>query len=255
MSIEGAVRSVAVACASICALVFQASCSGSGSGSGAHEAWSYQSQRGVAAVFQPAPADVSLYRSLLPTAFEVPQQPRVLVAVVSYDDVTAPLVPYREGYVMLACTYQEEAGWYTLTMPVTDQTASDAGHAIGFPKYVADRIDLTDGGDGTWAGEVVSQGESVLRVLFTPQAPGTPVPGTAQPDAVAFTLLPPGQGPDVDEVGTTQHQAQRVLVVSGTATVTFAAGEPWAELLTRASPVSAQFAEATGDWNLVAQKR
>ena len=253
MSLEHAVRSVVLSCASICALASQASCSGAGSSSGTHEAWSYHGQRGVAAVFQPA--DANIYRTLLPTAFEMPQQPRVLVAVVSYDDVTAPLVPYREGYVMLACVYQGEAGWYTLTMPVTDQTANDAGRAIGFPKYVADRIDLRDAGGGAWAGEVVHQEQSVLRVLFTPQAPGTPNPGTVQPDAAAFTLVPPGEGPDVDEVGTTQHAALQVLVVSGAATVTSGASEPWAALLTQGTPVSAQFAEVTGDWNLVARKR
>lgn len=253
MSLEDAFRSVALACVSICALASQASCSSAGSGSGTHEAWSYQSQRGVAAVFQPGDGD--LYRTLLPAAFEMPPEPRVLAAVVSYDEVTAPLVAYREGYVMLACTYQGKAGWYTLTMPVTDQTADDAGRTIGFPKYVASRIDLTDGGAGAWTGEVVHDGQSVLRVVFAPQTPGAPAPGTSQPDAAAFTLVPPGEGPDVYEVSTTQHQMQHVLVVSGTATVTSGAGEPWAGLLAQASPVSAQFTEVTGDWNLVARKR
>lgn len=251
MQLGSAARSVAVVCSSLGALASAAGCSGARNG-GAHEAWSYQRQRGVTAVLRPA--DAVLYRALLPEEFEVPQDLRLLVAVVSYDEVTAPLVPYREGYVMLACTHQGRAGWYTLTMPVTDRIAHDAGRAIGFPKYVADSIELTDGGGGAWTGEVGHQGRSVMRVAFTPQTAGAPVASTGGPGAPAFNRVPPGEGTEVYEVSVTFHEEQRLLTVSGTVSITSEVDEPWVGLLAQASLVSAQFAEATGDWNLVASK-
>ncbi len=58
-----------------------------------------------------APVDLELYRSLLPEQFDMPDQPLVVVTVADYYDVTLPLVPYREGYVLLQCKYQGRTGW------------------------------------------------------------------------------------------------------------------------------------------------
>ena len=52
-------------------------------------------------------------------------------------------------------------------MPVDDQTADAGGRALGFPKYIADKIDLAET-DGGWAGDVAFQGQSVMHVTFTP---------------------------------------------------------------------------------------
>jgi hypothetical protein len=226
-----------------CALAVAAGCGGTGSG--AERQWAYQGQRGVTVVLEPADGD--LYRDLLPSPFDVPARPLVLVAVVSYYDVTAPLVPYHEGYVLLSCEYKGRAGWYTLTMPVDDQTANDAGRFIGFPKYVADRIELLESG-GAWGGEVAHDGHVVLQVEFTPVS--LPVESGGPPSQACFNLSPPAEGPEIVEVNTAVVKAQRVVTVGGTALVTSEADEPWVELLEGATTVSAQFAETTGEWIL-----
>ena len=102
--------------------------------------WSFQGQRGITAAF--APADVELYRSLLPESFDMPDQPLVAVSVVDYYDVTLPLTHYHEGFVALQCKYHGRTGWHVVTMPVDDETSKTGGRAIGFPKYVADEIIL-----------------------------------------------------------------------------------------------------------------
>jgi hypothetical protein len=71
--------------------------------------WGFGGQRGITAAF--APADLARYRSLLPTAFNLPESPLIVVAVISCEDVTLPLVPYGEGYVLLACRYGGRTGW------------------------------------------------------------------------------------------------------------------------------------------------
>ena len=106
--------------------------------------WSFRGQRGITAAF--VPTDLALYRSLLPAAFDMPESPLVAVAVVNYYDVTLPLTPYSEGYVVMQCRYQGRTGWYVFTMPVDDETANMGGRALGFPKYVADEIDLAETG-------------------------------------------------------------------------------------------------------------
>ena len=114
-------------------------CSGGGGGSEPTTAsstaddWSYQGQHGITAVFETA--DSTLYRQLLPEQFEMPERLLVIVCVVSYDNVSHPLVPYLEGFVMLSCTYEGQESLYTVTMPVDDQTACDGGLYMGFPKY------------------------------------------------------------------------------------------------------------------------
>ena len=123
--------------------------------------WGYHGSRGITVAF--APTDQALYRSLLPNAFDVPESPLVVVSVANYHDVDAPLVPYHAGYVVLACRQGRQTGWYVVTMPEDDQTAVDSGRSIGFPKYIADRIEL-EATDGGWLGRVTVQGRDVMRI-------------------------------------------------------------------------------------------
>jgi len=212
--------------------------------------WSFRGQRGITVAFPPA--DLALYRSLIPAPFEMPDTPLVAVAVVYYFDVTLPLTPYREGYVVLQCKYQGRTGWYVLTMPVDDETANAGGRSLGFPKYVADEIDLAEG-DGVWNGRVVYQGRSVMQVTFTPQAGSKPVTNSSsEPGAPVFLLVPPGEGPQVNEVNNDLVGERRTATTSGSATVAADPGESWAGLLPAGGVATwARFEEMTGDWVLV----
>jgi Acetoacetate decarboxylase (ADC) len=208
--------------------------------------WSFQGQRGITVAFPPA--DVGLYRSLLPESFDMPDQPLVAVIVVDYYDVTLPLVPYREGFVALQCEYQGRTGWHVVTMPVDDETSSAGGRSIGFPKYVADEITLEEEGGG-WRGRVVHEGRTVMEVAFT--ATGNAAPSTEGGGTVAFQLLPPGEGPAVYEVNTVTSGERRTVATPGSATVKADAGEPWAGLLgPESATVWASFEEVTGNWRL-----
>jgi uncharacterized protein (DUF362 family) len=207
--------------------------------------WYYHGMRGITALYQPT--DSSLYRQLLPAAFQMPDSLQVVVTIVSYYDVTKPLVAYREGFVMLSCKYKGQTGLYTLTMPVTDKTANDAGISIGFPKYIADRIDLTSS-NGVWSGEVIHQGRRVMQMTFTAQAEMT-TSGRTNPGPSCVNLVPPGVGPKIQTVSIIGKQL--VNTTTGTASVVADPGEPWAKLLEGADLVAAQLDEITGDWTLV----
>ena len=67
--------------------------------------WSFHGQRGITAAF--TPTNLALYRSLLPAPFGMPQSPLVVVAVVYYNDVASPLVPYHEGYVFSSASIRD----------------------------------------------------------------------------------------------------------------------------------------------------
>ena len=206
--------------------------------------WSFQGQRGITAAF--APADLDLYRSLLPASFDMPDQPLVAVSVVDYYDVTLPLKHYREGYVVLQCKYQGRTGWHAITMPVDDETSNVGGRSIGFPKYVASQITLEEQ-DGGWLGRVVHEGRTVMEVAFTAKGTAAPAPPGQSP--VTFQLLPPGQGPTILEVDTVASGERRTVTTPGSATVSADAGEPWAGLLGPAgTAVWGSFDEVTGNW-------
>jgi len=211
--------------------------------------WSFRGQRGITAAF--APTDVALYRSLLPTAFDMPESPLVAVAVVNYYDVTLPLTPYSEGYVVLQCRYQGRTGWYVLTMPVDDDVANAGGRSLGFPKYVAEEIDLAET-DGAWNGRVAYQGRDVMRVKFTPQSGAEPVEKSSSDAGLpVFLLLPPGEGPQVNEVDLQLFGPRRTVTTTGSATIEAGAGEAWAGLLPAGGIASyATFDEMTGEWIL-----
>lgn len=215
--------------------------------------WSFHGQRGITAAF--TPTDLALYRSLLPKQFDMPQSPLVAVAVVYYYDVALPLVPYHEGYVVLQCQYQGQTGWYVLTMPVDDQTANAGGRALGFPKYIADKIALEED-DGAWSGDVAYQGPSVMRVTFTPDAGQPTTASSRDPGLPIFLLVPPAEGPQINEVDTDLAGEQQTVTTSGTATIEAGAGESWAGLLPAAGTAAwGQLQEMTGDWVLTAKQR
>ena len=207
--------------------------------------WSFQGQRGITAAFPPA--DLELYRSLLPEAFDMPDQPLVAVSVVYYYDVTLPLKPYGEGFVALQCKYQGRTGWHVITMPVDDETSNAGGRSIGFPKYVADQITLEEREEG-WLGRVVYEGRTVMEMTFT--AEGEPVTGASSAEgSPAFQLVPPGEGPAMNEVDTVPSGERTTVTTSGSATVRADAGEPWAGLLgPEGGTVWASFEEVTGNW-------
>lgn len=207
--------------------------------------WSFLGQRGVTTAFPPA--DLELYRALLPEQFDMPERPLVVVSVVDYYDVTLPLVPYREGFVAIQCKHQGRTGWHVLTMPVDDETSNAGGRALGFPKYVADEITLEEQ-EGGWIGRVVHEGRTVMEVAFA--AEGKPVTATSGGGgADVFQLVPPGEGPAINEVKSVPSGERTTVTTSGSATVKADAGEPWAGLLDpEGATIWASFEEVTGYW-------
>lgn len=207
--------------------------------------WSFLGQRGITTAFPPA--DLELYRSLLPESLDMPDQPLVAVSVVDYYDVTLPLVPYGEGFVALQCEYQGRTGWHVLTMPVDDETSKTGGRALGFPKYVADEITLEER-EGGWIGRVVHDGRTVMEITFTAEGEPVTESGSGAGTAV-FQLVPPGEGPQINEVHTVPSGERRTVTTAGLATVRADAGEPWAGLLDpEGDTIWASFEEVKGYW-------
>ena len=220
----------------------------------AERPWEFRHQLGITAAF--APADPALYRSLLPKQFDVPQSSLVVMAVVYYDDVTLPLTPYHEGYVLLQCSFQGQTGWYVLTMPVDEQMANAGGRALGFPKYIADQIAL-DEGLGSWSGAVSYQGLIVMGVGFTSDGKEPLAASSADPGLPIFLLVPPTEGPQVNEVDIDVTGERQTVTTSGTATVYADPSEPWAGLVPpMGTQIWGQYQQMSGPgWVLTAKQR
>ncbi len=151
------------------------------------------------------PADLSLYRQLIPPPLEAPSHPIVTLYLVDFIRVANwPLRRYQEWSVLLKCALAGEAGWFSLTMPVTSWLAMTGGRSIGFPKYVADEIAVEHRGE-TVFGRGKHRGVQQLELEFNP--------GLSRPLAEwerelmddpsffkspqNFQLIPPGKGPRV----------------------------------------------------------
>jgi hypothetical protein len=188
-----------------------------------------------------APADIKLYRELLPRQFDLPDQPMVGIFVMDYLDTepwmitpTKFLRPYLEASILLRCNYEDRTGWYSLTMPVTDEGARIGGRRLGFPKYIADSITLYQTATG-WSGKVVRQGTSPICLEFTP-APLSgmgklnPVheafmqgEGDAELKGPFILLVPPEIGPRVKVIPISPPP--RAIMETGQVKITLAA--PW----------------------------
>ena len=216
-------------------------------------------QHGIYAAF--APADLELYRALLPPQFDMPDTPQVVVFVADYYDINIPLsqqypelglpdmVPYLEGAVLLLCEYQGLPGQHVITMPVDDDTADKAGRLMGFPKYVADEITLQEA-DGGWVGRVMHEGRMVLSLEFTPAPGATAQTTTGGSDTRLFQLIPPGRGPQVRQVNSVASADTQWESVLGSASIEVDPDAEWAGLIPEGK-VGTMFREATGASQLV----
>ena len=115
------------------------------------------------------PADLELYRELLPAEMEMPERPAVGVFIVDYVIVVpCPHIPYLEGTLGIRGIYNGEEGWHTVTMPLSNDAVAAlfGGRSVGFPKYPAD-VTLTQSGDN-WQGVVTHEGVVRMSLNFTP---------------------------------------------------------------------------------------
>jgi hypothetical protein len=108
------------------------------------------------------PADLQIYRSLLPPVLSMSDRPIVSAWIASWDDVGG-LRPYREGAIRLRCAYEGQEGWFVATMPVTSLRANISGRMLAFPKYTADEITLNTSPEAPM-GEVKHHGVCQLGI-------------------------------------------------------------------------------------------
>jgi len=122
---------------------------------------------GVYAIWEPT--DISLYETLLPEPLEMPVQPMILQYVIDLDPAYptpySENTPYKEGTIALRCKFDGEEGWHSLTMPVDHILALLIGWTMGYPKYMADEITITQSGDD-WTGTVFKSGKIPLALAF-----------------------------------------------------------------------------------------
>ncbi len=91
---------------------------------------------GIFTAFEPA--DLALYRRLLPVNFSMPERPVVSLVNLDYNQ-TNPIVRYREGMVYLKGVGADgEEAWYVHAVPVETWLMLVIGHDWGFRKDLYD---------------------------------------------------------------------------------------------------------------------
>jgi hypothetical protein len=205
------------------------------------------------------PANLELYRSLLPQPLEMPKRPMVSIFVVDYVKVFPwPMTRYQEAAVSLRCKYNGEEGWHVKTMPVTKSVPNWGGRGLGFPKYVADMITLQSSGQ-SWKGEVKQAGETKLALEFTSENMRKL---TADEEELMksranqlkepiFLFVPPDKGPILQKVMVVQKVDPQWKAKQGMVKITIAPKEPWAGLVPDGTKAPGLFQEFTGGAILV----
>ncbi len=209
----------------------------------------------------PEPADLSLYRQLLPSLFEMPDVPALMVFVADYVNILTPLMhSYREAGISLWSVYKGVPGWYILTLPLNSRVGLWIGLPVGFPKYLVRDIRLTQDEQG-WHGQVKRAGETWLSLEFRP--------GITRPLAAweneslqaatffhgdSYTLVPPGKGPKVNRISFLNPIPSALPPVPGTACAAVDPGAPWAALANWDAPAPAAYCHFVGGISIVVQQ-
>lgn len=209
------------------------------------------------------PADLDLYRELLPAPLEMPDKPVVSLFVVDYTEVHPwPMTPYLEGAVFLRAKYKGQEGWHCKTMPVNKWVPNKGGRALGFPKYVTKTVSLEPDGD-RWKGEVKDKGRLKLLLEFTPGLTCELIPQEAAileagPEKAladpVFLFVPPDEGTHFQKVEMVNVVQPLWSASPGMVRITIGPDEPWAGLVAPGAVSPGFFAEFNGAANLVPTK-
>lgn len=200
-----------------------------------------------------APPDEARYRHYLPPALAMPKRPLVKVFLIDYLHVAPwPFARYQEWSVLLRASDGAREGWYPVTMPVTTWISRQGGHHLGFPKFVADSIDLVDE-DDTVEGRVVASGRMDVTMSFRRGR----VPSLSRwereyqeadeilPDDL-IVLKPVGVGPEIKRVRFEEAAPSSWEVRRGSVTIRGDAGG----LLAQDRPLAASVHRFRGGMNL-----
>ncbi len=201
------------------------------------------------------PPDEDRYRHYLPAVFDMPKHPAVKVFLIDYLEVAPwPFTRYQEWSVLLRASDGRREGWYPVTMPVTTWISRQGGHHLGFPKFVADSIELVDDGD-TVEGRVVAAGRMDVTMSF--RRGGVPPLSAWErryqeadeilPDDLVV-LKPVGVGPEIKRVRFEEAAPSSWQVRRGTVTIRGDAGG----LLAEGRPLAASVHRFRGGMNLAA---
>jgi len=171
----------------------------------AHSGGQFRELIGITAHFRPENLD--RYRHYLPDRLEMPARPVVKLFLIDYLQVSPwPLTRYQEWSMLLRATHDGADGWFPVTMPVTTWVARQGGHHLGFPKFVAESIDLVKDGDA-YAGRASAAGRLEISMRFTPGDPRPLEPWERDLrgrdeiiDGDLLVLKPVGVGPEVHRV-------------------------------------------------------
>lgn len=218
------------------------------------EKGTWQEFQGIFTVVEPA--DLALYRELLPAELDMPEVPAVGVFIVDYQVVVpCPMRPYLEGALGIKGVYKGEEGWHTVTMPLDLNSARLGGLGVGFPKYMAE-VTLTGSDEnlpeddneeaGSYEGIVTDEGVVRMSLDFTPglTRPLTPfeedvlASGLPRLEGIGFQKGPISSTGDPSEYGPSLYRITLVDKVQanwesvlGMAKIHISPDDPWAGLI------------------------
>ncbi len=97
--------------------------------------YTYYEFDGIVVVYKTK--ELAAYQALLPTIFEMPDQPLVMAFVIDYYKMDRATRPYLEAAVYLLAKYEGKLAWHCVTMPVTSDDARIGGITyLGYPKIM-----------------------------------------------------------------------------------------------------------------------
>lgn len=131
-----------------------------------------------------APADLGLFREMLPAKFEMPSDPQVCFYAI--DFIAGSVGPYHEVAILLPITYAGATGKYVLSMPLDNSLATSGGRALGFPKYLTEVSFEQQGHD--WIVRAGSAGRVDFGVSYVSEC--TRDDTFAWPDFINLTPIP-----------------------------------------------------------------
>lgn len=112
--------------------------------------------------------NVKHYRELLPTVFQMPDEPLVMTYVIDFYEMDKATQPYLEAAVFLLAQYEGKPAWHCVTMPVTSDEARLGGiYYLGYPKIMGD-IQFKRG-RSTYRGRLKLNGKTVMTITHNPK--------------------------------------------------------------------------------------
>jgi hypothetical protein len=186
-----------------------------------------RNEKHIVSTFEPN--DLTIYKSLIPKEFEIPEQPKVKI------DFVQVTPDWHECYVSIRVNYNGKPTWHALTWAIDTYVPYKLGRWVGYPKFMADSMVYTLG-ENNANQRVIKDSKLFMSMDFTENknVKHNYCASEWEGTEIYHLLAPPLESPQINRLTfefLSLLKPSEYIEQHGSITLHFDGNQPWSKLI------------------------